>query len=79
MLPDKPRTGSGLPEEDGGPVFDRGNEELPWSPDDALPMDDDGNILPGNDPTDEDPNDNGDLEQNGPAGHPAVVPVRIDE
>lgn len=45
------------------PVFDRGQEDLPWPPDAALPADDEGNILPGNDPLDEDPNDNGSEEQ----------------
>ena len=48
--------------DDSDPVFDAGHEKLPWRKDDALPMDDDGNILPGNDPLDEDPNDNGDQD-----------------
>lgn len=50
------------PIDDGVPVFDQSREPLPFSPEDALPIDDDGNILPGNDPLDEDPNDNGDRE-----------------
>jgi len=55
-----------LPADNGQPVFDQALEDLPWSPEDALPMDDDGNILPGNDTLDEDPNDNGDKEHNDP-------------
>lgn len=51
------------PAGDARPVFDRGEENLPWPPDAALPADDEGNILPGNDPLDEDPNDNGAEEQ----------------
>lgn len=45
------------------PVFDRGDDDLPWPQDETLPADDEGNILPGNDPLDEDPNDNGPEEQ----------------
>ncbi|MBJ2149810.1 hypothetical protein [Paracoccus sp. IB05] len=45
------------------PVFDRATDDLPWPQDETLPADDEGNILPGNDPLDEDPNDNGDEEQ----------------
>lgn len=55
-----------LPADDGQPIFDKALEDLPWSPQDALPMDDDGNILPGNDTLDEDLNDNGDMEHNDP-------------
>lgn len=51
-----------LPPDDLKPVFDKGRETVPFSPGDALPMDDEGNILPGNDPADDDPNDNGDRE-----------------
>lgn len=48
---------------DTAPVFDESEDHLPWTEDETLPIDDDGNILPGNDPLDEDPNDNGDREQ----------------
>ncbi len=48
---------------DTPPVFDEGQDDLPWPQEETLPIDDDGNILPGNDPLDEDPNDNGDREQ----------------
>lgn len=51
---------------DGQPVFDRGAQDPVFGEDDVLPMDDEGNILPGADPADDDPNDNGDLEQNDP-------------
>jgi len=55
--------------DDGEPVFDKGQDDLPWPQDDALPMDDEMNILPGNDTLDDDPNDNGDQEQNDPEDH----------
>ena len=45
------------------PVFDRGEEDLPLRDDAPLNSDEEGNVLPGNDPLDEDPNDNGDQEQ----------------
>ena len=45
------------------PVFDRGEDEPPLQDSNPLHIDDEGNVLPGNDPLDEDPNDNGDLEQ----------------
>lgn len=53
-----------LPDEtsEDKPVFDRG-DELPLPEEANLPADDEGNILPGNDPLDEDPNDNGAQEQ----------------
>jgi hypothetical protein len=51
-----------LPPDDTPVIFDAAREKLPWRPEDALPMDDDGKILPGNDPLDEDPNDTGDQE-----------------
>lgn len=60
-MPDKTKD-TALPLDTTPPIFDAARETLPWRPDDALPMDDDGNILPGNDPLDEDPNDNGDRE-----------------
>lgn len=50
-------------ETDDSPVFDRGLEPLPEGEENALNMDDEGNVLPGNDPLDEDPNDNGAQEQ----------------
>ncbi len=53
-------------EGDGQPVFDRAEEDPIFGDDDPLPMDDEGNILPGADPSDDDPNDNGDLERNDP-------------
>lgn len=53
-------------EGDGVPVFDVAQEDPIFGDDDLLPMDDEGNILPGADPSDDDPNDNGDLEQNDP-------------
>lgn len=62
ILPDTKTDPSDLPP-DTPPVFDEGQDDLPWPQDDTLPIDDDGNILPGNDPLDEDPNDNGDREQ----------------
>ena len=62
MSNDDPVTKSDLLLDNTPPVFDQGQEKLPWSPEDALPMDDDANILPDNDPTDDDPNDNGDQE-----------------
>jgi len=65
--PDPGRSKTRLPSDDSPPVFDRGRDKLP-SPDGAsLPMDDEMNILPGNDTLDDDPNDNGDREQNDPA------------
>ncbi len=54
--------GPDLPD-DTAPVFDEGQDRLPLMREDLLPTDDENNILPGNDPLDEDPNDNGDLEQ----------------
>jgi hypothetical protein len=45
------------------PVFDRAADDLPWPQDGTLNADDEGNVLPGNDPLDEDPNDNGPDEQ----------------
>lgn len=48
------------------PVFDRAIEDLPVTPEDSLPMDAEGNILPGADNLDEDPDDNGAEEQNDP-------------
>lgn len=61
-----------LPADDGNPVYDKGLEDLPWPPEDVLPIDDDGNILPGEDTLDDDPNDNGDREQNDPDDHDNV-------
>jgi len=63
------------------PVFDKGEEGLPWPEEAALPADDEGNILPGNDPLDEDPNDNGAEEQFDPedlrrAPLPDTTPAR---
>lgn len=51
-----------LPADEKPPVFDRAEDHLPWPQDDVLPVDDDGNVLPGADDIDDDPNDNGDLE-----------------
>lgn len=51
-----------LPADEKPPVFDRSEDHLPWPQDDVLPVDDDGNVLPGADDIDDDPNDNGDLE-----------------
>ncbi|WP_103336329.1 hypothetical protein [Pseudotabrizicola formosa] len=48
---------------DDTPVFDQATNDLPWPQNDTLPADDEGNILPGNDALDEDPNDNGQDEQ----------------
>ncbi len=67
-----------LPADDMQPIFDRGHEKLPWSPVDALPIDDDGNILPGNDPEDDDPNDNGDQENADPEDLPGGVGRHLD-
>ena len=63
MKPEPKPVEATLTTDDLKPVFDKGFDDLPWGPDDALPIDEDGNILPGNDNLDEDPNDNGDLEQ----------------
>lgn len=59
-------------------IFDADIEQFPWSEDDALPMDDDGNILPGNDTLDEDPNDNGDKEGDDPDALPEGTDQVID-
>ncbi len=69
-MSDLPQRKPAVPSDDVLPVFDAAIEQFPWSEDDALPMDDDGNILPGNDPLDEDPNDNGDKEGNDPDALP---------
>ncbi|RRH72340.1 hypothetical protein EG244_15235 [Falsigemmobacter faecalis] len=61
--PDATRTPDPLADE---PVFDRAQEDLPLADDEPLNLDEDGNVLPGNDPLDEDPNDNGETEQNDP-------------
>lgn len=61
--PQKPTDATDPPNEDQVPVFDQATNDLPWPQDDTLPADDEGNILPGNDPLDEDPNDNGQDEQ----------------
>lgn len=68
-MPNDPKT-TALPPDDTPVVFDASREKLPWNPEDVLPMDDDGNILPGNDPLDEDPNDNGDHEGSDPEDLP---------
>ena len=70
MAIDDPKPTPDLPEDDTPPIFDQGEEDAPWSEDDSLPIDDDGNILPGNDPLDEDPNDNGDREGGDPEDLP---------
>lgn len=63
-MADSPKsTAPDLPADDREPVFDKAQDDLPWPQDDTLPADDEGNILPGNDPLDEDPNDNGQDEQ----------------
>lgn len=67
-----------LPADDMQPIFDKGQEKLPWSPEDALPIDDDGNILPGNDPADDDPNDNGDQENADPEDLPGGAGRHLD-
>lgn len=56
-----------MPQDNEEPVFDAAQNDLPWPQDDTLNADDEGNVLPGNDPLDEDPNDNGDQEQFDPA------------
>lgn len=78
MTDKEPKTVPEFPVDDTPPIFDQGAEELPWRPDDALPMDDDGIILPGNDPLDEDPNDNGDHEGADPEDLPEGVGRRLD-
>lgn len=55
-----------LPDDDGRPIFDKGFDVFPWPKKDVLPIDDDGNILPGEDTLGEDPTDNGDREPNDP-------------
>lgn len=52
-----------LPKDEERAVFDKAQNDLPWPQEDTLNADDEGNVLPGNDPLDEDPNDNGDQEQ----------------
>lgn len=56
-----------LPPDDNPPVFDLGEDDpSPLRPDDTLNVDDENNVLPGDDPSDDDPFDNGDEEQNDP-------------
>ena len=55
-----------LPADDAEPIFDKGLQDLPWPPEDVLPIDDDGNILPGEDTLDNDLNDNSDRDQDDP-------------
>ena len=50
-----------LPKDPTKPIFDVGQEELPWSQDSIFSIDDDGNVLPGEDDIDDDPFDNGDV------------------
>lgn len=50
-----------LPNDLTKPIFDVGQEELPWSQDSIFSIDDDGNVLPGEDNIDDDPFDNGDV------------------
>ncbi len=54
------------------PVFDIAANDLPWSQDDVLPVDDDGNVLPGEDDIDDDPNDNGPMEDPGITNLPEI-------
>ena len=71
-----------LPDDEAPPVFDQAREKLPWRQDDILPVDDDGNVLPGADEIDDDPNDNGDLEpveiEDIPADLPDDPPILPD-
>jgi hypothetical protein len=67
------KTDTRLPPEDSGPVLDQPRNQRPW-PDDILPVDDDGNVLPGADEIDDDPNDNGDLAPDDLADFPADLP-----
>ena len=76
MSVDDPKTD--LPADDMQPIFVKDSEKLPWSPADALPIDDDGNILPGNDPQDDDPNDNGDQENAYPEDLPGGAGRHLD-
>ena len=52
------RTPTPLPA-DSEPVFDTDLDDLPWPQGDALPMDDDGNVMPGTDADDNPLNDYG--------------------
>lgn len=47
-----------LPDDPTPPIFDVAEKDLPCPHDDLLSVDDDGNVLPGED---DDPNDNGDI------------------
>lgn len=57
--------------DDASPELDRADEELPQSQEELLPVDDDGNVMPGADEIDDDPNDNGDLEPDEITNDPA--------
>ncbi|TGD41670.1 hypothetical protein EEB11_17730 [Pseudotabrizicola sediminis] len=63
QFPKSPPEPENHPLKDQLPVFDQGSDDLPWPQDDTLNADEEGNVLPGNDPLDEDPNDNGPDEQ----------------
>ena len=56
------------------PVFDIAADDLPFSDEDPLPLDDDGNILPGGDEIDDDPNDNGDTDPDDMTDLPTGLP-----
>jgi len=73
-----PETTPKLPPDEEGPIFDQARERLPWPQDDLLPVDDELNVLPGNDPLDEDPVDNGDQEGADPEDMPEDVGQHLD-
>ena len=56
-----PPSDKDLPTDLTKPIFDVAQEELPWSQDPIFSIDDDGNVLPGEDDIDDDPFDNGDV------------------
>ena len=67
-----------LPEDPTPPIFDVAEQDLPWSQNDVLPVDDDGNVLPGEDDIDDDPNDNGDVVLEDLADNVPDLPVDAD-
>ncbi|MDB5661119.1 MAG: hypothetical protein JWS10_3734 [Cypionkella sp.] len=48
---------------DTQPIFDDSDEDLSWPEHDTLPIDDDGNVLPGDGGAGDDPTDSGEQQQ----------------
>ena len=67
-----------LPDDPMPPIFDVAEQDLPWSQADVLSVDDDGNVLPGADEIDDDPNDNGDIVLKDIAENVPDLPVDAD-